>query len=484
MGKNRSLVKNMGWQMIYQFIATCMPLITAPYLSRILGAGKIGVFSYTYSLALFFRMFGLLGNEKYGTREIAKVRNNVIQRTRLFKEILSVQTVATLISLIAYFLYCLLFEANDTINYIQSIWIIDCFVNISWFYSGIEDFKYKSLRGIAIKIFQLVTIILFVKNENHVGRYAFIMAFSAVLSNLILWFGIGKKIDIKTRISFNDVKKHVKPIFVLFIPVAAASVFQLMDKLMLGKMSTSVQSGYYYNSDHLVNIPILVITGLCTVMLSRMSYVGNDEKKFSFLFDTYSEIILIVAVAMASGIGAIAREFVPFFFGSEFSPCVELVYIFVFIMIIKSVSCILMSMYLIPKGKDKTYVYAVVIGAIFNAVFNTLFIAFLKMGALGATLGTLIAEFTVMTAELILIRKQVKIWTIISKVFPYMLIGGIMFIIVRLSANILKSINPPAVIMILAEIIIGAISYCIIAVLFLLATKRFSRVKNGLLGGH
>jgi O-antigen/teichoic acid export membrane protein len=141
-------------------------------------------------------------------------------------------------------------------------------------------------------------------------------------------------------------------------------------------------------------------------------------------------------------------------------------------------------MYLIPKGKDKTYVYAVVIGAIFNAVFNTLFIAFLKMGALGATLGTLIAEFTVMTAELILIRKQVKLWTIISKVFPYMVIGGIMFIIVRLSANILKSINLSAVIMILAEIIIGAISYCIIAVLFLLATKRFSRVKNGLLRGH
>lgn len=484
MERNRSLVKNMGWQTIYQIIATCMPLITAPYLSRILGAEKIGVFSYTYSLALFFRMFGLLGNENYGTREIAKVRNNVSERTKLFKEILFVQTIATILSLIAYFLYCLLFEANDAINYIQSIWIIDCFFNISWFYSGIEDFKYKSLRGIAIKVFQLVTIIAFVKNVDHVGRYAFIMAFSAVLSNLILWFGIGKKINVKTRIYVRDVKKHVKPILLLFIPVAAASVFQLMDKLMLGKMSTSVQSGYYYNSDHLVNIPILVITGLCTVMLSRMSYVGKDEKKFSFLFDTYSEIIMIVAIAMASGIGAIAREFVPFFFGSEFSPCVELVYIFVSIMIIKSLSNILMSMYLIPKGKDKTYVLAVVIGAVFNAVFNTLFIAFLRMGALGATLGTLIAELTVMTVELILIRSEVKTWTIISKVLPYMVIGGTMFIIVRLSVNILKSINTPVIVTILAEIIIGAISYSVIAILFLLATKRFSRIKNGLLGGH
>lgn len=482
MGNNKSLIKNLGWQTIYQVIATCMPLITAPYLSRILGASMIGVFSYTYSLALFFRMFGLLGNVNYGTREISRVRYDEKERTIIFKELLLLQAIATIMALSLYYLFCFAFDTLQPINIIQSIWIADCFVNISWFYSGLEEFKYTSLRGIAIKLFQLASILLFVKTDQHVGRYAFIMAISAVLSNLILWVGVGNKVCLKERIKISNVKRHIKPTLTLFIPVAAASVFQLMDKLMLGKLSSPEQNGYYYNSDHLVNIPILVIVGLCTVMLSRMSLVSSDRRKYDELFDTYSEIIMIIAIAMASGIGAIAHEFVPFFFGQGFEPCINLVYIFVFIMIIKSISNILMSMHLIPTGKDHIYVIAVISGALVNIVFNSFFIGILRMGAVGATLGTLIAEFAVMIVEVIMIKEEIKIISIVSKVFPYMIIGGIMFLGVRLIARVVTSLPINIVGVLLIEIVFGGIIYIILTLCFLMLAHRYKRIKSGLIG--
>ena len=477
------MIKNLGWQTVYQVIATCMPLITAPYLSRILGASMIGVFSYTYSLALFFRMFGLLGNINYGTREISRARYNETERTVIFKELLFLQFVATFIALALYYLFCCAFESLNTINIIQSIWIADCFVNITWLYSGLEEFKYTSLRGIAIKLFQLSSILIFVKTDQHVGRYAFIMAISAVLSNLILWVGVKNKVCFKEKIKISNVKRHIKPTLVLFIPVAAASVFQLMDKLMLGKLSTPDQNGYYYNSDHLVNIPILVIVGLCTVMLSRMSLVSSDKRKYDELFDTYSEVILIIAIAMASGIGAIAQEFVPFFFGKGFEPCVRLVYIFVFIMVIKSVSNIIMSMHLIPTSKDSIYVKAVISGAIVNIVFNSLFIGILRMGAVGATLGTLIAELAVMLVEMLLIKDDIKITNITSKVVPYMVIGGIMFFLVRICASYITHYSINIVAILLIEIVVGGSVYTILTLCFLILSKRYKRIKNGLIGG-
>lgn len=484
MGNSKSLTKNLGWQTIYQIIATCMPLITAPYLSRVLGASMLGIFSYTYSLALVFRMFGLLGNTNYGTREISIARHDRHKRSIIFKELLVIQSIATAIALLFYFLFCICIESkNPRITAIQSIWIIDCFVNITWLYSGMEEFKYTALRGIGIKFFQLFSILFFVKNEQHLGRYAFIMAFSAVLSNLILWVGLRRLIDLRVKISKTGTKRHIKPTLILFIPVAAASVYHLMDKLMLGRMSTSIQSGFYYNSDHLVSIPILVITGLCTVMLSRMSVVKEDQKKYKLLFDTYSELIIIVATAMAFGIGAIAKEFVPFFFGQEFRPCIQLVYVFMFVMIAKSVSNIIMSMHLIPTGKDVIYVRAVLIGAAINLVFNVIFIGLLKMGALGATFGTLIAEVAVMTVELVSIKKAVPIKRMLAALIPYMIIGSIMFGAVRIVAAWLTPCSWHIAVVIVIEIVTGAICFMAMTLLFLTVSKRLDLIRRGIFGG-
>ena len=462
--------KNLSWQTVYQLIAICTPLITTPYLSRVLGADGIGIFAYTYSTVLLFRMIALLGNENYGTREIAKIRDNPRRRTIIFRDIFFVQFVATALSAVLFLMYLLLTKDNRTILLVQGIWIFDCFINISWFYSGLERFKYRSIVGIVFKTVQTLLIFLLVKNENHVGRYALILSSCVVATSIVLWFGTIKCIQFRVLFSLPDFRKTLYGTLVLFIPVATGSIFHLMDKIMLGKMSTSFESGIYYNSDHIVNIPNTLVYSLCMVVLSRLSFCSKDKTTYQKIFRNYSELILAIAVAMSLGIDSIAQIFIPFFLGNEFEPCINIIYYFSLIMIIKSFSYVITLMYLIPNNKDKIYVRAVICGAVLNIIFNYIFIGLFKMGALGATFGTMIAEFAILFVELLLIRKEVRITPFFARCIPYVLFGIIMLFVVRCFINYLHYQN--TAVLLIVSVFIGVICYAFFTLLYILLTKK------------
>lgn len=462
-----SIKKNLGLQTAYQLLNTGLPLITAPYLSRALGAASLGVYSFTSSVVLYFTLFAMLGTVNYGTRTIAASEDNTEERSKYFWSIFGLQFLVTAICTIAYTIYMLVFcKDNHVIAWIQGIAIICCFFDISWLFFGVENFKVTVTRSIIIKVVTVFAILVLVKKPEDLWLYALIMSIGTLANQVVLWFYIPRYISL-VRISIKDVLKHVKPNIVLFIPLLAMSVYHIMDKTMLGALSSYEQSGYYYNADKLINIPLCIINGIGTVMLPRMTalYNSNNRDKADSLFLISLEGVALTGIAMSCGIAAISREFVPFFFGKGYDDCILLTIVLSPVLVIKGITNTVRTQYLVPLNKEKYYINSVLSGAVTNLFFNLILIP--KLGAMGAVLGTLLAELLSCLVQFIVIVKDFKLGICLRNCSLYFLAGIIMFFTVRAVSMIHVTLPFKLTI----EIISGALIFIILSGFIIYKTK-------------
>lgn len=458
-----NIKKNLGLQTAYQVLSACMPLITAPYLARRLGASQLGVFSYTTSVVMYFTLFAMLGTVNYGTRSIASAKADEKKRNEIFSSIFYFQVIITTIATVAYAAYLLFFcKDNRLIALIQGISLLSCFVDINWLFFGVEDFQITVTRSIVIKIVAVALILLCVKEEKDLWIYTLIMLGSTFISNAILFLYLPRYAKL-IRVTSVQIREHIRPNLILFVPLFAMTVYHSMDKTMLGALSTYEQSGFYYNADKIVQIPLLVINGIGTVMLPRMSSLlaEGKQKEADSLFVTTLEGVAAVSIAIASGIAAVSNEFIPFFFGKGYEPCIALTIVFTPILLFKGFSVIARTQYLIPMKMGKEFTKSVVGGALVNLILN--FVLIPKYGAMGATIATVIAEFIACVLQFYSLRgRNLGIGRTIIKTLFYLIIGILMIAVVRIVAlvhvgNILKLI---------IEICLGAAFYTIICVIY------------------
>lgn len=439
----RKILKNLGYQTVYQILAICLPLITSPYLSRILGAEGLGKYSYSYSIVNYFTLFALLGTINYGSRSIALVKSDLKETEKTFWSIFSLQVMTSILALIAYIVFLRVFvKENLLLSCVQGIWIIGCALDINWFFFGIEEFKVTVIRNTIIKLLTVVAIFVFIKEAGDTWKYAIIMSGGTLVSQIVLWPFLFKRIGYYLP-TWKEIGTHLKPNLLLFIPLLGLSIYHIMDKTMLGIMCASSESGYYYNADKVMSIPFTVIVATGTVMLPKMTEIvaSGDEKKEKILFSSSVEGFMLLTIGLAFGIAAVAERFVPIFFGTGYEPCIPLIYIFSVIMICKSLANIIRNQFLIPHHLEKLYSYSVFVGAALNLVANYLFIVKLKMGALGACYGTLVAEFATCILYVFFIKRKVQIIQDIIRLIPYVIMGGIMYVVViKISVYIPKTV--------------------------------------------
>ncbi len=471
----RQLIKNLSYQTLYQILAVCLPLITSPYVSRILGAEGLGIYSYTYSIVNYFTIFAMLGVVNYGSRTIAIVKNDKKLLSKNFWEIYSLQLISSFIALLGYCVVVIFSNVNKEIVFTQTIWVVACIFDISWFFFGIEKFKVTVIRNTIIKLLTVLAIFLFVRNETDLWKYVVIMSAGTLISQLALWPFLRREI-VYCKPSFKGIFMHLKPNMLLFIPMIAISVYHTMDKTMLGVFSTYEQSGYYFNADKVINMPLTLITAAGTVMLPRMSALvaegkGNEEKQ---LFSQTLDLFMFLTFGMSFGIAAVANEFVPIFFGSGYEECIRLLYVFAIVMVFKSLSSIIRNQYLIPNNKEKVYTYSVIVGAIINFVCNLIFLVPLKLGAMGATLGTLVAEFTTCAFYIIFTQRKISLLKPIKGTLFYIGPGLTMFFVVRMCALF----HMPIIIRLLIEIVVGAGIYLLLC-FPILKRRKTSMIKSG-----
>lgn len=466
----KSLKKNLVYQSVYQLLMVISPLITSPYIARTLGNEMYGVYSYYYSIAYYFGIFSILGLANYGNRTIAKVRSSGKEKlSKVFLQMMLMQVGMLILVSIAYFVSIPLWGGEYKLNaIIEWMYILSVGLDISWFYFGIEEFKTTTQRSFIVKIGIIACILLFVKNPGDLNKYTIIMAGGMLISSLILWIQLPKYI-VFTTICVKDILQHIKPNLALFVPVVSLALFHYIDKIMLGAMSTWKELGYYTNSDKIVNIPMGLINGLGVVMLPRISAlsVSNESNKIEKYVNTSIVLSLWAGIALCFGIKAVDTDFIPFFFGEGYMRCAELLEWLSVVIIIKSISNVLRTQYLIPMEKDKEFNISVIVAAIVNVIFNYILIP--MYGAMGAVVGTLVAESIVLILYFYFTKKIIDFRKVLFPGILFLVAGIVMDVVVETLKNIMSVES--LFVRLVIEVCIGGIIYCAITVLGMILSK-------------
>lgn len=443
--------KNFLYNIIYQIFILIIPLITTPYISRVLGVNNVGTYAYTYSIVYYFMLFSMLGINNYGSRTIAKCNDDIDDRATKFWNIYFLQLILTTIMIILYIILVILITYdNKSMMIIQGIYLLSVAFDINWLFFGIEKFKITISRNVIIKATSLFLIFFIVKNKNDLWKYTLIMSTSTLISQLYLWIYVKKYIK-KSKIQLKEILYHLKPCFILFIPVIAYSIYRVMDKTMLGYFANTFELGNYESAEKIINIPISFITALGTVMIPHMSKIEkNDYNKE--IKETF-ELCFCFILPMAYGLFIISSDFSDIFFGNEFIKTGDIIKLLVPTIIFSAISNVIRTNYLIPKENDKVYVKSTILGAIVNFICNIILIK--KYGAYGACIGTVLAELVVMIYQIINTTKNIEYVEILKLFLKYSVKSIFMAIIIYLIGRNISD----KLVKIILQIIIGGILY-------------------------
>ena len=407
----KNLSKNLVYNIIYQVLLYIIPFILTPYLSRTLGATQIGEYSYTYSIVYYFMLFTLLGINNYGVRKISKAKHEKDALGEAFSSIYGLQLFLGLISLIVYNLVSVvLLSTHHTILLIHNLFLISAVVDINWFFFGIEKFDITVTRNAIIKVLSTLLIFMLVKSPDSILFYTIIMAGSTLLSQLYLVAILHKYINFYPLDIPKSIKLHFTKCLLLFIPVIAYSIYRVMDKTMIGGIVSTTELGYYENAEKIINIPIGILTAIGTVMLPFMSKQAKKdqptmvEEKNDVLYRMF-QVCFLIMIPMAFILLVIAKDFTSIYFGSGFEKSGDILMLLSSTIIFATVANVIRTNYLIPNEKDKIYVSSTIVGAVVNLILNLIFIK--SLGAIGACIGTIAAEASVMIYQIITTRKTI-----------------------------------------------------------------------------
>ena len=465
--KEKSLKKNFIYNFLYQLLAIIVPLITSPYLARTLGAENIGIASWTNSIVFYFGMFIVLGVENYGNREIAYVRASRVERSKKFWSIFACQLINFVVVLLIYFFYVNVITKDYKIIFaILTMSLLTKGLDIAWFFSGMEEFKVTVVRNSVVKIVTLVSIFLFVRNVDDLWKYVTINAAGALIGQMTLWPNVRKYIDFYLP-QRDEVIKNIKPLWILFIPVLAISVFTYMDKYMIGCLSNVVQNGYYENADKIISVPKAFITTIGTVMLPRTAHLlsSNRIDESKHYIELSMAYTVMIGSAFAFGMAAVADVVSVVFWGEEFYTCGLLIQGLAPAVLFSVIGSVIRSQFLIPNARDKEYTVSLIVGAIINFCVNLIMIP--KFGAFGAVVGTLCSEIVLMNIQLFYVHKELPLKKYCQNCCVFVLIGMVMYGTVY---TMKKQLDCTALSLIVLVLIGGAV-YCCLTWLYLSFTK-------------
>lgn len=456
------LKKNIFYNILYQILLFIIPLITAPYISRVIGAEGVGIYSYTHSVAYYFVLIIMLGVNNYGNRSIAQVKDDKVKRSEVFWSIYYFQFFMLFISIIVYLFYLQTFSRQvKTAAIIQLLYVLSAGMDINWFFFGMEEFKITVTRNMIIKLLNVAALFMFVRHASDVLIYVFIMAFGMFLSQLVVWPFLKKRIRFM-KPDLQAIRGRIKPNIILFVPVVAVSLYKTMDKIFLGYMSSINAVGYYESAEKVINIPLGIITAFGTVMLPRISNLvaTNRQKESQELTRRSMIVVAVLASAMTFGLIGVSENFVPIFFGDGYLPCIDIMNGLAVTILFISCANVIRTQYLIPYGEDKTYLISVTAGALVNCIINLLTIP--VFGAMGAVWGTIIAEATVCFIQIFMVHRGLPTFKYMLYFVPCIICGAIMCLIVRY----IGTWNMNVIIKLCLQMMVGMVIYLLPIILY------------------
>ena len=463
MEDKKKVAKNYLFNTSYQFLALVVPLITTPYISRVLKAEGIGLYSFTYSIVSYFTLFAVLGTATYGNKQIGILQDKPEERSKKFWDIFSLRFFMGLFTLICYLTYVAFFSEFKTLAYIQSFYILSIMLDISWFFQGVGDFKRISIRNYVFKLISIMAIFLFVKEETDLWKYVLSLSVLTWIGNISVWPYLKKyivKLDNYRPMPFKGMREVIQ----LFVPTVAMQIYAIIDKTMIGTITDNpAQNGYYEQSEKIVKMSLMLVTSLSTVVLPEISKAFIEKKTEEvkkYLYQSYN-FVWFLGTPLMFGVAAIAPILVPVFLGEGFDPVVSVLVIMSLLFVVMGINMTTGTQFFVASGRQNEYTKRILIGGMLNIAVNLILIP--HFGAIGAAVGSVAGEVGIMISEMLYFQKH-KILSV-NYIFrisgKYVCAGLCMFSALKIMLIYLKY----SVINLILCIGFGAILYCVLLVL-------------------
>lgn len=439
----KSIKVNFIFNLINTVSGLLFPLITFPYASRIIMAEGIGQVSFLSSIINYIAIFSSIGIPLYGIREIARVRDNYEELSRTAIEIISLNLILNVLGYIAIAIICLTIErvqTNTILFLVLSSSIILTTLGCSWFYSGIEEFKYITIRNLFIKVISVIFLLIAVKTPDDLLNYGIYTVFGTIGNNILNFFRLHKHISLRVfKIQDVNIWKHLKPALAVFLFNLITSIYLNLDKVMLGFMQDDMAVGYYTAATNLSHVILYGVTSLGAVLLPRSSNLikNNRFEEFGEMSQKAYRFVVLLACPLMFGTMCLSEPLIHMFCGNDFDDSIKTLFLISPIILFIGVSNIIGMQVLYPLGKIKIVTISTCVGAASNFICNLLLIPSLSQD--GAAIATVVAEMSVMITQIFIGRKYIPFKIIDSTNLKYLLFSIIMYFVCTMSTRQIES---------------------------------------------
>ena len=427
--------KNTLYNMAYRLFSVLLPLVTAPYLSRTVGAEGVGLYSYAWSISYIFVLVGMLGLNDYGVRSIARVRDDREKLDHTFSAIWQMQLLSAGATLLVWFGYVFWVAGEEKpIALSLTMMSVSCLVNFDWCLMGLDQFRSIALKNTFVKLAAAACVFLFVKRKEDLWIYGLVWSLSTLLGNLSCALSLRGRVTWR-RVPLRESLKHLGPCALLFLSVIAVNVYRTMDKVMVTAIAGTAENGYYENAEKIIYCLSGFISAIGTVMMPKISHMleTGERAKVQKHIEKSMDGVMCMVCALAFGVAAVADRFAPLFYGEAFAFSGTLMVPLGFTLIMIGFANVIRTQVVLPQGRDLIFVRSVCAGAIVNLAVNAALIP--AMGSMGAVIGTLMAEMTVPVVQFLILRKELPYGTYLRSAAVYSVLGLLMLVCVRLAGN-------------------------------------------------
>ena len=464
------VIKNYLYNLSYQILTIILPIITVPYVTRIFTSEDLGNYGFYNSIVSYFSLFAMLGIGIYGTKQIAAARD--VSST--FWNIYAIQLTSSILALFVYVMTLLSIpKMSGIVPITLGIVLLTKMIDISWLFTGKEDFKKITLRNTMVKVAGVISIFTFIKSSEDLYLYIFLIVIFDFLGQFVMWIP-AKKFIKRPSFNGNAIKKNLQPIVLLFLPQVAISLYVVLDRTLLGLLGSYSDVGIYEQGQKLTSILLTVVSSLGAVMLPRVANLLSERKeeeaqnmvRFSFIL--YNLIIF----PMIFGLIAINEVFIKIFLGENFQDVKYVLYIIVFNIMFIGWTNILGYQVLVVRNKNKEFMLSTTIPAIVSVAVNITVIPF--FGYIGASITSVVVEFLVFAIQWYYSRNIINKNLLFNKDLAKIICSSLVMFGVVMTCKMILGLD--GIIGLIIYLAVGGISY--LGMLFLLKTVNIREMKG------
>lgn len=441
--KQKSIAKNYIYNLLNLASTALIPLITYPYVTRVLSPSGLGKVNFAVSVSTYFVLIASLGIPTYGIREIARNRENKQETEKIVNEIFLINLFMSFISILALIVTTLIvpqFRDISLLLFINAINVIFAPISFNWFYQGVEEYGYITIRNVTFRILSAVLIFMFVKSFDDYYIYAIILVIQTSGAYIFNFIHLRNYVHINLFKKYS-IKKHIKPIFTFFAMSAAISVYAVMPNTFLGIFLGDEAVGYFSVAQKINSLLLTLVCALGTVALPRLSYYikKGDKKHFSFLIKKSVNFSMAIACAVIGYLMIAAKSLILLFAGEQYNNSVLILQIMCYILIFSGLSNVTGIQILIPLKNENVTTNSVILGAIIGVISFLVLIP--RFGLIGVALSCVIVEIFVLAFQMIYIKKNLKVSIISKDLFKY-IVSAVVSTVIIYFVNVFIHVTP------------------------------------------